>query len=125
MSAVRPFARETCCAFCRRRQAEVMRLIACGDAAICSECLGEAMAALREMVWADPRRIAAGGAGALVASGQADTPRQTVVALHGPPAGPQGGFTGDMCDNCQQFTLVRTGTCLTCVSCGTGAGGCS
>lgn len=37
----------------------------------------------------------------------------------------QSGFTGNMCDHCHNFTMVRTGTCETCTSCGTAAGGCS
>lgn len=28
------------------------------------------------------------------------------------------GFTGEPCPNCQQFTLVRNGACLKCVTCG-------
>jgi hypothetical protein len=35
------------------------------------------------------------------------------------------GFTGDPCDHCGLFTMVRTGTCLTCQSCGSTSGGCS
>jgi ribonucleoside-diphosphate reductase alpha chain len=34
------------------------------------------------------------------------------------------GYEGDACDDCGQFTLVRNGTCLKCVSCG-GTTGCS
>jgi hypothetical protein len=34
------------------------------------------------------------------------------------------GFTGDMCDMCGSFLMVRTGTCLRCQNCGT-SGGCS
>ncbi|MCB9476128.1 MAG: vitamin B12-dependent ribonucleotide reductase [Deltaproteobacteria bacterium] len=32
------------------------------------------------------------------------------------------GFTGDACTECGQFTMVRNGTCLKCVSCGTTTG---
>jgi len=32
------------------------------------------------------------------------------------------GYTGDPCSNCQQLTLVRNGTCLKCVSCGSTSG---
>ncbi|KAA2237791.1 hypothetical protein [Salinarimonas soli] len=32
------------------------------------------------------------------------------------------GFTGDACTVCGSFTLVRTGTCVTCQSCGNNAG---
>jgi hypothetical protein len=35
------------------------------------------------------------------------------------------GFSGDCCDHCGLFTMVRTGTCLTCQSCGSSSGGCS
>jgi ribonucleoside-diphosphate reductase alpha chain len=34
------------------------------------------------------------------------------------------GYTGDACPECQQFTLVRNGTCLKCETCG-GTTGCS
>ena len=33
------------------------------------------------------------------------------------------GFTGDMCDSCGGVRMVRTGTCATCMDCGT-TGGC-
>jgi ribonucleoside-diphosphate reductase alpha chain len=32
------------------------------------------------------------------------------------------GFEGDACLDCQQFTLVRNGSCLKCVSCGSTTG---
>ena len=32
------------------------------------------------------------------------------------------GYEGDPCNECGQFTLVRGGTCLRCVSCGTTSG---
>ncbi len=32
------------------------------------------------------------------------------------------GYEGDACDECGQFTLVRNGTCLKCVSCGATTG---
>ncbi len=32
------------------------------------------------------------------------------------------GYEGDPCGSCQQFTLVRNGTCLKCVSCGATSG---
>jgi ribonucleoside-diphosphate reductase alpha chain len=32
------------------------------------------------------------------------------------------GYEGDPCTSCQQFTLVRNGTCLKCVSCGATSG---
>lgn len=28
------------------------------------------------------------------------------------------GYTGDVCNMCGNFTMVRTGTCLQCASCG-------
>lgn len=31
-------------------------------------------------------------------------------------------FTGDACGECGNFTMTRTGTCMTCVSCGTTSG---
>ena len=32
------------------------------------------------------------------------------------------GYEGDPCTQCGQFTLVRSGTCTRCVSCGTTSG---
>jgi len=32
------------------------------------------------------------------------------------------GFEGDPCPSCQQFQLVRNGTCLKCMSCGSTTG---
>ena len=32
------------------------------------------------------------------------------------------GYEGDPCPECKQFTLVRNGTCLKCVSCGATSG---
>jgi ribonucleoside-diphosphate reductase alpha chain len=32
------------------------------------------------------------------------------------------GYTGDACPECQQFTLVRNGTCLKCETCGSTTG---
>ncbi|CAK0751810.1 hypothetical protein CCP2SC5_170052 [Azospirillaceae bacterium] len=32
------------------------------------------------------------------------------------------GYEGDACGECGQFTLVRSGTCLKCVSCGATTG---
>jgi ribonucleoside-diphosphate reductase alpha chain len=35
------------------------------------------------------------------------------------------GYEGEPCTTCGQFTLVRSGTCLRCDSCGSTSGGCS
>jgi len=32
------------------------------------------------------------------------------------------GYEGDPCPECGQFTMVRNGTCLKCVSCGATTG---
>ncbi|MBL8668105.1 MAG: hypothetical protein JNM48_11645, partial [Rhodospirillales bacterium] len=32
------------------------------------------------------------------------------------------GYEGDSCDDCGNFTLVRNGTCLKCVTCGSTTG---
>ena len=32
------------------------------------------------------------------------------------------GFTGDMCDHCGNFRMVRSGTCLHCAACGASSG---
>lgn len=36
-----------------------------------------------------------------------------------------GQFSGDSCQDCGSFEMVRTGTCLTCQQCGSSSGGCS
>jgi hypothetical protein len=36
-----------------------------------------------------------------------------------------GGYTGDICDSCGSARMVRSGTCATCLDCGTASGGCS
>jgi hypothetical protein len=33
--------------------------------------------------------------------------------------------SGDVCQDCGSFAMVRTGTCLTCAACGSSSGGCS
>lgn len=33
--------------------------------------------------------------------------------------------TGDVCQDCGAFAMIRTGTCLTCTACGSSSGGCS
>ena len=46
------------------------------------------------------------------------------LATGSPGSGsPGSGFTGDACDMCGNFRLVRTGTCTTCLDCGS-TGGC-
>jgi ribonucleoside-diphosphate reductase alpha chain len=32
------------------------------------------------------------------------------------------GYEGDPCSDCGQFTMVRNGTCLKCITCGTTTG---
>lgn len=34
-------------------------------------------------------------------------------------------YSGDACEKCGQFALVRTGKCVRCASCGDDTGGCS
>lgn len=34
-------------------------------------------------------------------------------------------ISGDCCQDCGTFALMRTGTCLTCAICGSSSGGCS
>ena len=36
----------------------------------------------------------------------------------------EGGFTGDTCDKCGSFSIIRTGSCTTCQDCGS-SGGCA
>lgn len=35
------------------------------------------------------------------------------------------GFTGDSCQECGMFMMVRAGVCLKCMNCGSTSGGCS
>ena len=100
------------CSFCRRPRSEVWRLLVCEDAAICGDCLGEALAALVHST-GKQHSAPARSRGPAKANG------------HALGKGGAGGFTGDMCDSCQQFMMVRTGTCLTCMACGSTSGGCS
>ena len=32
------------------------------------------------------------------------------------------GYTGDLCPECQSMTMVRNGTCLKCITCGSTSG---
>jgi ribonucleoside-diphosphate reductase alpha chain len=32
------------------------------------------------------------------------------------------GYTGDLCPECQSMTMVRNGTCLKCMTCGSTSG---
>ncbi|NUM62301.1 MAG: hypothetical protein HUU44_09165 [Ignavibacteriaceae bacterium] len=32
------------------------------------------------------------------------------------------GYTGDICTECQSMTMVRNGTCLKCMTCGSTSG---
>ncbi|MCW8802908.1 MAG: hypothetical protein OQK57_00795 [Ignavibacteriaceae bacterium] len=32
------------------------------------------------------------------------------------------GYTGDLCPECQSMTMVRNGTCLKCMACGSTSG---
>lgn len=34
-------------------------------------------------------------------------------------------YSGDACNDCGSMRMVRTGTCLTCMDCGSTSGGCS
>lgn len=35
------------------------------------------------------------------------------------------GYTGEACGDCGSMQMVRTGKCMTCIACGSSAGGCS
>jgi len=87
------------CSFCGSLPGHGVALLVAAAAAICSRCLDEARAALAAPPPA-PRR-----------SG-----RQ-------PPLAGRELYTGDVCDNCGSFRMVRSGTCGTCLDCGT-SGGC-
>lgn len=111
------FARaEISCSFCRRGRHQVVRMVVvCGQAAICGECLGDALALLRVEVAQKPAeimpKIIPGSVNCSTGGG------------HAPPLTGRDGFTGNMCEACGNFRMVRTGTCETCLDCGN-AGGC-
>jgi ribonucleoside-diphosphate reductase alpha chain len=48
--------------------------------------------------------------------------RPTPRAIGGPGEAQMKGYTGDACNDCGSFTLVRTGSCLRCDTCGTTTG---
>lgn len=105
-------AEPACCAFCRRRRDEVLRFIVHGAAGICSECLGEAVEALRAEVAGEVRAEEKPAAPAPRANG------------HTPPLMRGDAYTGEMCDFCFNLRMIRTGTCSVCLDCG-GSSGCS
>ena len=45
-----------------------------------------------------------------------------VKALSAPELARLKGYEGDPCGDCGQFTMVRNGTCLKCITCGTTTG---
>ena len=55
---------------------------------------------------------------AMQASGIIDPSAHVVIAR-------KKGYEGEPCTTCGQFTLVRSGTCLRCDSCGSTSGGCN
>ena len=87
------------CSFCERTLAEVMYLMRHKAAAICGDCLGQAMAAWKDRVYYAQRRIG---------------------APPGAPAPPpvSAAYTGDCCNDCGNFRMVRSGTCVLCLDCG-------
>jgi hypothetical protein len=111
------------CAFCRRYRHEVLCLVVQGLAAICSECLGEALAVLR----ADVARSLAEERTARYPM----VPHGTKPAApekpngHAPPLTGRDGYTGEMCPSCFNFRMIRNGTCSLCLDCYSTAGGCS
>ena len=68
------------------------------------------------------------GAGDIAADADADVvSASTVVAavdseLHRIQVAKSRGFVGDACDECGNFTLVRNGTCMKCMTCGASSG---
>ena len=94
------------CGFCDEPLGKLVRGL---RAAICEQCLIDACAAYIEaQSRIEPNKPNAGVVAQVAGS------RATAMAK---------GYTGDMCDVCQQFTMRRSGTCLTCDLCGA-AGGC-
>lgn len=114
--AERVAPREAGCAFCRRQRCRTVRLVVCGAAAICSECLGAALASLRAEIASE----------ALDRERRAETPAAPGPRAngHSPPLTRAAAYTGEMCDFCFNFRMIRTGTCSTCLDCG-GSSGCS
>lgn len=59
----------------------------------------------------------------------ADSLRTIIAAINPttPTPRPQvmPAYSGDFCASCGAPSMVRTGTCLTCQSCGSSSGGCS
>jgi hypothetical protein len=93
------------CSFCRRSIGEVMHLLVQGAAAICGDCLGEAVAAWKDRVYYAQRKPGA------------------KAATKEPPPPLSAAYTGDCCSGCGNFRVVRTGNCATCLDCGA-SGGC-
>ncbi len=50
------------------------------------------------------------------------TPKPRMAAQYAAQAARSMGYTGDMCLQCGQFTMKRSGTCLTCQTCGVTTG---
>jgi len=82
-------------------------------------------------------RAAGGGGGPVGGSGVASAGTATATATRPAAGGGSGGgsgrdramaearlkgYEGDACDSCGNFTLVRNGTCLKCVTCGSTTG---
>ena len=105
------------CSFCRRGRHQVVRLVVCGHAAICSECIGDALVILRAEVAEKPAEI--------MPDPYRAPPAKLAANGHAPPLTSRDGFTGECCDSCGNFRVVRTGTCSVCLDCGSSLGGCS
>ena len=104
----------TSCHFCGMSKLAVPRLIVQGMAAICSYCLGDALAALREDI------------GPKAAAAAPDVYAEPAPIMPSPPIMPvvamTMGYTGRFCDICGGCRMTRSGTCEKCEDCGTTSG---
>ena len=64
----------------------------------------------------------AGGAGSGSVAHKLELKRETLTVTSVRQEAKEKGYEGDPCQNCKQFTLVRNGTCLKCMSCGETSG---
>ncbi len=70
---------------------------------------------LESEVQASASQVTAGGNGSTIKAGK-------TISLSDVRDARMKGYEGDPCPECQQFTLVRNGTCLKCMSCGATSG---
>ena len=85
-----------------------------GQGPVAAETSGPVIARpVSRAVTARPAAPLSGGSGAVI-----DAPR----VLTASEIAKLKGYEGDPCGDCGQFTMVRNGTCLKCITCGTTTG---